>query len=144
MKKKIFKRLETLYLLIIALGVLIIAPTHLFPQPNFMYARFPHYLKKMGPFFGLKWPATFEIYHYILYVFIATVSINVFGIVFYPKIKKLTVFSSIIGMFLFFLTTVFFFFKLITINFLTAIIYGLYSLILFIANILTFKVLSKK
>jgi len=143
-KSKIFERLELLYLQVFLLGALIIAPTHIFPPPAFMYARFPHYLELMKPFFGLSWPVTFEIYHYVLYVLAAVVSFNALGILYYPKFKNLAIFSSTIGIFLFSLMILFFFFKFISVNVLTAITFGFYSVILLIVDLLTFKVLIKR
>ena len=143
-KHKIFERLQILYLLVFFLGALIIAPTHIFPPPSFMYARFPHYLELMGPFFGLSWPDTFDVYHYVLYILGITLSLNALGVVFYPKLKNIATFSSAVGFFLFSLLIIFFFFKFITVNASTSIVFGLYSLALLITSFLTFKVLSKK
>lgn len=144
MKNKKLARLKIFYLFVFALGALIIAPTHLFPPPTFMYARFPHYLELMGPFLGISWPMTFEIYHYVLYVLIATVSFNVLGILFYPKLKNPAIFSSTIGIFLFSLMILFFFLKFITVNMLTAIAFGIFSVVLLIVDLLTFKALTRK
>lgn len=138
------EQLKSLYLFILILGALIIAPTHIFPQPTFMYARFPHYLEMMGPFLGFSWPATFEIYHYVLYILAIIGILNVLGIISYPKFKKITIASSLTGIIFIFLVILFLFFKFISVNALTAIIYGFYSIILLITNILTFKSLSKK
>lgn len=143
-KSKAFEQLEILYLFTFALGVLIIAPTHIFPQPYFMYARFPHYLELMGPFFGLTWPFTFEIYHYVLYILTIAVSFNALGIVFYPSLKKIAIFSSMIGIFLFSLMILFFFFKFVSVNASTAVVFGLYSIVLLIVDLLTYKVLTKQ
>lgn len=142
-KRNKIKQLEVFYLLIIALGILIIAPTHIFPQPTFMYARFPHYLELMGPFLGLAWPKTFEIYHNILYILATIISLNGLGLVSYPLFKKLTIFSSIIGMFVFSLMILFFFLVFITVNTSTAVTFGLYSLILLALELLIFRTLAK-
>lgn len=93
---------------------------------------------------GFSWPATFEIYHYILYVLAVIISLNALGIVFYPKIKKLTIFSSAIGVLIFSLMILFFFFKFMGVNAPTAITFGLYSLILLIVDLLTFRALIKR
>lgn len=98
----------------------------------------------MEPFFGLTWPVTFEIYHYVLYVLSAIVSLNALGIIFYPKLKSIATFSSMIGIFLFTLMVLFFFFKFINVNASTAIIFGLYSVVLLILDWLTFKALVMK
>lgn len=135
------KQLKVLYLFIFILGAVIIVPTHIFPPPAFMYARFPHYLEMMKPFLGFSWPATFEIYHYVLYVLAIIGSLNVLGIISYPKFKKIAIASSLTGIFLFSLIVLFFFVKFISVNLPTAIIYGLYSIILLTADILTFKAL---
>jgi len=140
-KRNIFERLEVLYLLIFILGAIIIVPTHLFPPPTFMYARFPHYLELMGPFLGIIWPTTFKIYHITLYILAIVLSFNVLGIVLHPRLKKNAAFFSLIGIFLLSLITLFLFFKFVSVNFLTGIIYGLYAVILLIANVLTYKVL---
>ena len=137
------KQLKLLYLVIFALGTLIIVPTHIFPQPYFMYARFPHYLEMMGPVLGVSWPMSFEIYHYVLYILAVIISLNALGILFYPKFKNIAIFSSMIGIFLISLTILFFFFIFTSVNFSTAVVYGLYSVILLIVDILTFKVLIK-
>lgn len=143
-KGKIIERLELLHLLTFVLGALIIVPTHIFPQPYFMHARFPHYLELMGPFFGLTWPFTFEIYHYVLYILVIIISFNALGIVFYPSLKKIAFFSSMIGIFLFSLMILFFFLQFASVNAPTAIIFGLYSVVLLIVDLLTFKALTRK
>ena len=142
MKNKKLERLKTLYLLVFILGAIIIAPTHIFPQPYFMHARFPHYLETMPAFLGISWPVTFEIYHYVLYALIIIVSFNALGIIFYSKFKRAAIISSAIGLFLISLMTLFFFFTFIRINFPNAIIYGSYSVVLLIVDWFTFKALT--
>lgn len=141
-KNRIFERLELLYFLTFALGALIIAPTHIFPPPTFMYARFPHYLELMGSFLGFSWPATFEIYHYVLYILCIIVSLNALGVVFYPRLKKIAIFSSGIGIFLFSSMILFFFLKFISVNVPNAITFGLFSVVLLIVDFLTLKALT--
>ena len=141
MKNKKLEQLKFFYLSVLILGALIIAPTHIFPPPNFMYARFPHYLEMMGHFLGISWPTTFEIYHYVLYALVIIGSLNALGIIFYPKFKQITLISSLIGLFLISSIVLFFFFKFINVNAPTAIIYGLYSVVLLIADFLTFQTL---
>lgn len=143
MKSKKLESLKLLYLLIFVLGVILIAPTHLFPPPYFMPLRFPHYLEMMKPFLGISWPASFKIYHNLLYILGVIISLNVLGIVFYPKLKKIAIFSSIIGIFLFSLIILFFFFVFLSVNALTSVIYGFYFIALLIVNILTFKALTR-
>ncbi len=138
------RKLMSFYFFVFALGILIIAPTHIFPIPTFMYARFPHYLEMMEPFLGVSWPMSFEIYHDILYILAVIGTLNVLGIIFYPKFKRTAVVSSTIGLFLLSLMTIFFFFKFINVNVPTAITYGTYSVVLLIADILTFKALTKR
>src|SRR3989344_4198158 len=104
------RQLKTLYLFVFALGTIIIAPTHVFSPPAFMYARFPHYLEMMGPFLGVSWPMSFEIYHYVLYALIIVGSFNILGILFYPKFKNIAIISSLIGSFLIIPMILFFFF----------------------------------
>lgn len=140
-KNKTFEQLKKLYLFVFVLGAVIIAPTHLFPSPTFMYARFPHYLETMGPFLGVSWPATFEIYHYGLYALAIIGILNVLGIIFYPKFKQTTLVSSLMGLFLMILIVLFFFFVFVNINVPTALTYGLYSVVLLIVDFLTFKAL---
>lgn len=143
-KYRIFERLEIFYLFVIALGALIITPTHIFPQPAFMYARFPYYLKKMGPFLGITWPATFKIYHYMLYLLSIVIILNGIGILFYPKFKKSAILSTAIGIFLFLLTASFFFLKFIYVNIATAITFGFYSVVLLVMELLIFKAFTKR
>ena len=142
MKNKKLERLKPFYLLVFSLGALIIAPTHISPQPYFMYARFPHYLETMPAFLGISWPVTFEIYHYVLYALIIIVSFNALGIIFYSKFKRAAIISSAIGLFLISLMTLFFFFIFIRVNFPNAIIYGSYSVVLLIVDWFTFKALT--
>ena len=141
MRTKKLERLKVLYLLAFILGAIIIAPTHIFPQPYFMYARFPHYLEMMPPFLGVSWPMTFEIYHYVLYALIIIASFNVLGIIFYSKFKRAAIVSSLIGLLLITTMVLFFFFIFIRVNFPNAIIYGSYSVVLLIVDWLTFKAL---
>ena len=141
MKNKKLERLKIFYLLVFILGALIITPTHIFPQPYFMYARFPHYLEMMPPFLGVIWPMTFEIYHYVLYALIIIASFNVLGIIFYSKFKRAAIVSSLIGLLLITTMVLFFFFIFIRVNFPNAIIYGSYSVVLLIVDWLTFKAL---
>ena len=141
MRNKKLEQLKIFYVFVFILGAIIIAPTHLFPQPFFMPFRFPYYLEKMRPFLGISWPLSFEIYHFVLYALAIIVSLNVLGILLYPRFKNVGIFSSLIGIFIFSLMVLFFFFKFISVNASTAILYGFYSLVLLIANILTFKIL---
>lgn len=143
MKSKKLENLKLLYLLIFILGTVLILPTHLFPQPLFMPLRFPHYLEMMGPFLGVSWPMTFEIYHYALYALALIGSLNVFGIIFYPKFKQIALVSSVIGLFLFPVIILFLFLKFISVNAPTAVIYGFYFVALLIVDILTFKTLIR-
>jgi len=138
------KKLIPLYIFVIILATILIAPTHIFPQPYFMYLRFPHYLEKMPIFLGVSWPMTFAIYHYVFYTLAVIGSFNVLGIIFYPRFKQIVLVSSLIGLFLMPLMVLFFFFVFINVNTLTAIIYGTYSVVLLIVDILTFKALIKE
>lgn len=143
MNNKQIERLKVAYLALFILSGILVIPTHVFSQPYFMPLRFPHYLE-MRTFFGLKWPETFEIYHYILYTLGITISLNALGIVFYSRFKNAAIFSSIIGIFLFSAMILFLFFKFINVNHLTAITYGLYSVVLLILDWLTLKALVMK
>lgn len=144
-KKKIkLRKLMSLYVFIILLTVILVGPPHLFPLPFLMPLRFPHYLEMMGPFLGVSWPTTFEIYHYTIYILAIIGSLNAFGIIFYPRLRKTATFSSFVGIFLFSLMILFFSFKFISVNAPTAVIYGLYSVILLVADWLTFKDLTTK
>lgn len=144
-KNKLPEQLKFFYVLLLSLGTFIIAPTHIFPPPAFMYARFPTYLKTMGPFFGLHWPVTFEIYHYVLYILGIVIALNGIGILILPRFRKITNIVSIIGVILFSLIIIFFFFIFTKVNTLTAVIFGLYSAILLLMEILIFKIsLSRK
>jgi len=136
---KQIKLLKLFYLFILALTAILVVPTHIFPQPYFMSFRFPYYLEMMPIFLGVSWPMTFEIYHYVLYALAIIGSFNVLGIIFYPRFKQITLFSSLVGLFLISLMVLFFFFVFLRVNHSTAIIYGLYSVVLCIANFLTFK-----
>ena len=138
-QNKAFDHLKLSYLFIFVSGVFIIIPTHIFPPPTFMYARFPHYLEMMKPFLGISWPMSFEIYHYIIYILVIIGSLNALGIIFYPKFKQIALASSLTGLFLMPLMILFFFFIFINVNLSTAIIYGLYSVLLLVVDILTFK-----
>ncbi len=141
-KQKIkLRKLMPLYIFIISLTIILVGPPHLFPPPSFMPFRFPHYLEMMRPFLGVSWPATFEIYHYVIYSFIIIVSLNVLGIIFYPKVRKIAIMSSLVGLFLTSSMVLFFFFVFLSVNPPTAMIYGIYSVVLLIVDILTFKAL---
>lgn len=143
-KNKKLEQLKFFYLSAFILGFLIIAPTHIFPPPTFMYARFPRYLEMMRSFLGFSWPATFEIYHYALYALAIIGALNVMGIIFYPMLRRIAAASSLTGVIFTSLIVLFFFLQFINVNVLTAVIYGSYFTVLLIANILTFKILIKK
>lgn len=136
--------LKLYYLFILILTIILILPTHVFPIPYFMPFRFPHYLEKMEPFLGISWPATFQIYHLTLLILAIIGSLNVLGIVFYPKWKSLAQISSFIGIFFFSLMSLFFFFLFINVNPLTSFIYGFYCIVLLIVDVLTFKALARR
>lgn len=138
-----FGLLKLCYLFILILTIILIAPAHVFPPPLFMPLRFPHYLKMMGPFLGVFWPATFEIYHYAILTLATIGSLNVLGITF-PKFKNIAIFSSLIGLFLISLMVLFFFFQFTNVNPPTAVIYGFYSMVLLVLDFLTFKALLKE
>lgn len=141
MLQKQLEQLKVFYLLVFGLGIALVAPTHIFPMPAFMYARFPHYLEMMPPLFGVKWPMTFEIYHYVLYILGVIISLNALGILVYPKFKNVAILSSIIGGFLISLIILFLFLIFLKVNVATTIAYGLYSLFLLTVDLLTFKFL---
>lgn len=143
-KQKSLNQLKLLYLFIFIVSAMLVVPAHIFHPPSFMAFRFPHYLEMMGPFLGVSWPMSFEIYHYVLYALAIIGSLNVLGILFYPKFKQIALVSSIIGLFLIPLMVLFFFFQFIKVNPSTALIYGFYSVVLLIVDILTFKALLKK
>lgn len=142
MKQKNLEQLKPLYLFIFILSIVLVLPPHLFPPPFFMPFRFPHYLEMMPTFLGVSWPMTFEIYHYTLYILIIIGSINVLSILFYPKLRKTAIVSSLIGLFLVPLMILFFFLVFLNVNTLTAAIYGLYSIVLLIVDFLTLKALT--
>lgn len=144
MKSKKLESLKLLYLFIFIVSAVLVVSAHLFPQPYFMPFRFPHYLEKMGPFLGVSWPTSFEIYHYVIYALVIIGSLNALGIIFYPKFKQITLVSSLIGLFLFSLMVLFFFFQFIKVNPSTAIIFGLYSVVLLVVDFLTFKAITKE
>ena len=144
MKNKKLERLKIFYLLVFILGALIITPTHISPQPYFMYARFPHYLEMMPPFLGVSWPMSFEIYHYVIYVLVIIGSLNALGVILYPKLRRITLLSSLIGLFLISSMILFFFLQFINVNKSTAVIFGSYSVILLIVDWMTFKTLIKR
>jgi hypothetical protein len=141
---KALEHLKIFYVAVFALSALLIAPTHIFPKPYFMYARFPTYLMTMKPFFGINWPQTFELYHIVLYILCLVGALNAFGVLIYPKLKKLTAFSATIGIILTSLMILFFFLKFIGVNILNAVILGIYSIILLILNISTLKAAIRK
>lgn len=140
-KQKSLTPLKVLHLFIFILGAMLVTPTHIFSQPHFMPLRFPHYLEMMEPFLRISWPLTFEIYHYVLLALAIILSINVLGIFFYPKFKQMAIASSLAGLFLISSLVLFFFFVFIHVNTSTAIIYGIYCVVLLIVNFLTFKTL---
>ena len=143
MKSKRLENLKLLYLFIFLINAIFVIPTHLFSPPLFMPFRFPHYLEMMKPFLGISWPVSFEIYHYALYALAIIGSLNVFGILFYPRLKNAAIFSSLIGIFLISLMVLFLFFVFIKVNPPTAIIYGFYAVLLLIVDTLTFKALIR-
>lgn len=143
-KQKNLNQIKLLYLLVFALASILIVPTHLFPPPSFMAFRFPHYLEMMGPILGISWPLSFEIYHYVIYALIIIESLNILGIIFYPKFIRIALLSSLIGTFLISLIILFFFLVFMKINPTTSIIYGLFLIVLLTANLLTFKTLIMK
>lgn len=143
-KNKKLEQLKFYYLLVFILGAIVIIPTHLFPPPTFMYARFPHYLEMMSPLLGFSWPETFKIYHYVIYALAITGILNVLGIIFYSKLRKIAILSSGIGIILISLMILFLFLKFTNVNAPTAIVYGLYSVVLLIVDFLTFKTLTIK
>ncbi len=139
-KDKTLKQLKLFYLLLFALGAVIIVPTHLSAPPTFMYARFPHYLEMMKPFLGFSWPETFKLYHYVIYALAIIGSLNILGIIL-PKFKEIALFSSLIGMFLIGAIVLFLFLLFINVNAPVAITYGLYFVVLLIVDSLTLKAL---
>lgn len=143
-KHESLEQLKLLYLFTFILTAILIVPTHLFPQPYFMPFRFPHYLQMMEPFWGISWPMSFKIYHYGIYFLIITGCLNFLGIISYSKFRKTAIFSSFVGILFFSLMALFFFFVFLQVNFSTAVIYGLYSVILLITDWLTFKALTKE
>jgi uncharacterized membrane protein YkgB len=98
----------------------------------------------MGPFLGITWPESFELYHRILYLLGIIISLNGIGILAFPRLKKVTVFSSLAGMLVFLFMILFFFFKFINVNVPDAVVLGIYSIILLITEVLIFKAVRQK
>lgn len=143
-KKIKLKKLLYSYVFIVGLTIVLVAPPHFFPQPYFIPLRFPHYLEMMPTFLGISWPMSFEIYHYVIYALVIMGSLNALGIILYPRLRRITLFSSFIGLFLISSMILFFFFQFINVNRSTALIFGFYSVILLIVDWLTFKTLIKR
>lgn len=143
-KKIKLGKLIPLYIFIYALTAILVLPPHTFPEPYFMFFRFPHYLEMMPQFLGVSWPMTFEIYHYGIYALIAIGIINTLGILFYPKMKKAVVFSSLAGIPLFSLFILFILLQFVKINLPTAFAYGIYSISLLTVDLITLKVFLKQ
>ena len=135
------KTLKLCYLFILLLTIIFVGLTHLFPIPYFMPFRFPHYLERMKPLSGISWPMTFEIYHYTLIIISLIFSFNILGLTF-SKWREMAIFSSATGIPIFSAMILFFFFLFTQVNPPTAIIYGIYSLLLFIVNLSTLSILT--
>jgi len=142
-KTRQLKLLKLYYLFTLILTIILVLPTHIFPQPLFMPLRFPHYLERMEPFWRISWPLSFEIYHYALIVIALIFSFNILGLTF-ARWRKIAIFSSAAGIPIFSVMILFFFFPFMEINQPTATIYSIYSLLLFIVNLSTFIVLFKR
>ena len=142
-KSEQLKKLKLFYLFVIFLTAIFILQTHLSAPPLFMPFRFPHYLKTMSPFFGVSWPLSFEIYHILLLTLSAIVSINSLAIIFYPRWKTPGRISSFTGLFLTFAIFIYFLFPFMKINAQTSVIYGFLSILVFSANLLTFRALAE-
>ena len=138
------KLLRLYYLFIFILTIILVLPTHIFPIPTFMPFRFPHYLEMMSPFLGVSWPMTFEIYHIVLLILAIIGSINILGIVYYPKWRMLARVSSFVGIILTLGMILFFLFPFMKVNPPTALIYGFYSVTLLIVNMLTLNVIARR
>ena len=142
-KPKLLEQLKLLYIFIFALTIILVVPTHIFPPPSFENLRFPHYLEMMKPFLGISWPASFKIYHFILVLLALVGTLNVLGIIYYPKWKKIAYTSSFAGLFLIFFMLMFFLFLFINVNPTLSLIYSFYSLFLLIVDALTFYAFRK-
>ena len=136
--------LKIFYLFILILTIILVFPAHIFSPPSFMPFRFPHYLEVMDPIWGIFWPMTFQIYHIVLLILAIIESINVLGIVFYPKWIQFAKASSFAGIILTLGMILFFLFPFMKVNPSTAFIYGIYSLLLFVVNLSTFISLTRK
>lgn len=133
----ILKRLRMLHVFILFLTTIVfILPSHLFPQPYFMYSRFPYYLEMMGPFLGISWPLSFKIYHAILLSLAIIATLNMLGLT-YTNWKRAATVSSFLGVFLISFMVIFYLFFFIKVDLSTALTYGAYSVFLWIVNLLT-------
>lgn len=141
MNQKKIHQLKILYLLVLVATLLLVGPTHLFSPPSFMPLRFAHYLEMMGPFLGVSWPMSFDVYHWILIILGIIGSLNILGITF-PKWRKAARTSSFLGLFFFGAITLFFLFPFMQTNSQTAFIYASYSFFLLIVDLLTFRFLG--
>ena len=137
-KNNLLEKLKLFYLFTFILTAILVLPAHLFPPPLFMPLRFPHYLEMMRPFLGISWPITFNIYHLVLLILAIIGSFNILGIVFFPKWRLFAQISSSAGICMTTLMVLFFLFLFTKVNVSTAIIYGIYSLLLFILSLITF------
>lgn len=125
---------------------------HVVPAPALALFRVPTNLREVGPFIGLSWPTSLDVYHIFLMLFFTVIILNGIGLyrLNIDKWRSVCKISSFLGLFLMWSVIMFFLFPLLVtadINALhlkTSLVYSLFAFVFFIVSLLTFTVAQKE
>lgn len=145
------KILQGAYVFIFIFAIGLIYAMHTVPAPALALFRVPTNLREVGPFIGLTWPTSLEVYHIFLILFFTVIILNGIGLnrLKIAKWRSICKISSFLGLFLMWSVLMFFMFPLLVtadlsaIHLKTSLIYTFFAFLFFIINLLTYFAAEK-
>ena len=145
------KILQALYVFIFIFAIGLIITLHVVPAPALALFRVPTNLREVGPFLGLSWPTSLEVYHVFLILFFTVIILNGIGLhrLKIPKWRSICKISSFLGLFLMWSVIMFFTFPLLinadlsAIHLKTSLIYTFFAFTFFVINLFTYFAAEK-
>lgn len=145
------KILQGIYVFIFIFAIGLIIALHVIPAPALALFRVPTNLREIGPYLGLTWPTSLEVYHIFLILFFIVIILNGIGLhrLKIARWRSICKISSFLGLFLVWSVLMFFMFPLLVtadisaIHLKTSLIYTFFAFVFFIINLLTFFAAEK-
>lgn len=145
------KILQGIYVFIFIFAIGLIYVMHTVPPPALAFLRVPTNLREVGPYLGLTWPTSLEVYHIFLILFFTVIILNGIGLnrLKIAKWRSICKISSFLGLFLMWSVIMFFIFPLLvtadlsTMHLKTSLIYTFFAFFFFIINLFTYFAAEK-